>query len=145
MDKLKPCPFCGKEAINYSPRQSGGLYECEISCRDRYATFDEIKGKRCLVSPSVIRYSDNLREAKEKVIKAWNTRPNPWHTGQPTEDGLYRVLWLDTDEDIKRYSDLFWNSGNDTWYDEVTPDCNWGDEWHAEVIAWMPFEPYKEG
>lgn len=67
-----------------------------------------------------------------------------WHTGTPTEDGTFLVLWKDTEEPIRRYSVLHWNEYNDTWYDEETSYCNWGDEDHAEVIAWQRIEPYKE-
>lgn len=69
---------------------------------------------------------------------------NHWHTEKPTEDGTFLVLWKDTEEPIRRYSVLHWNEYNDTWYDEETSYCNWGDEDHAEVIAWQKIEPYKE-
>ena len=136
MAKLKPCPFCGGDVAIVRGEN------CWFITRGIRGA----KGCNCrLFMESDAFHKDDVvarREAKENLIKAWNTR-NPWRTGQPTEDGLYRVLWLDTDEEIKRYSDLFWNSGNDTWYDEVTPDCNWGDEYHAKVLEWMPIEPSK--
>lgn len=74
----------------------------------------------------------------------WVEEGYPWHTGVPTEDGTFLVLWRDTEEPIRRYSVLHWNEYNDTWYDEETSYCNWGDEDHAEVIAWQKIEPYKE-
>ena len=66
-----------------------------------------------------------------------------WHTGTPTEDGTFLVLWKDTEEPMRRFSVLHWNEYNDTWYDEETTYCNWGDEYHAEVIAWKKIEPYR--
>lgn len=66
-----------------------------------------------------------------------------WHTGTPTEDGTFLVLWKDTEEPMRRFSVLYWNEHNDTWYDEETTYCNWGDEYHAEVIAWQKIEPYR--
>ena len=66
-----------------------------------------------------------------------------WQIGRPTKFGKYRVIWVDTDDDVVRCSDLFWNEGNDTWYDEETPDCNWGDEYHAVVVVWKEIDPHK--
>ena len=92
MIELKPCPYCGKEAVLYKTIQRGPLYECEISCIDRYAMDKEVKGNRCLVSPAVVRYRETLKEAVNTAVEAWNTRPDPWHTGQPTEEGEYVIV-----------------------------------------------------
>lgn len=81
---------------------------------------------------------------KEYPSDSDSDSPNTWHTGTPTEDGTFLVLWKDTEEQMRRFSVLHWNEYNDTWYDEETTYCNWGDEDHAEVIAWQKIEPYKE-
>ena len=44
MTELKPCPFCGKEAILYAYNERNGRFKYEISCVDRYALPEEIKG-----------------------------------------------------------------------------------------------------
>ena len=72
--KLKPCPYCGKEAILISHISRGGLFEREICCVDRYGLPEEIKGKRCLAIPSITRYEETEEEAEKAVIEAWNTR-----------------------------------------------------------------------
>lgn len=122
---------------------------------DRYALtiLEDTEAIRNYVKPVL---ADRIRELDEQVpkiriedlageIEGKEGKISPvWHTEKPTEDGTFLVLWKDTEEPIRRYSVLHWNEYNDTWYDEETSYCNWGDEDHAEVIAWQRIEPYKE-
>lgn len=132
-EDLKPCPFCGGEAYikvesdSFSNIQS--IIRCSECCTTMVVDVDMTK-------------SDDWN--KQKAIEKWNKRHSLWHTGTPTEDGTFIVLWEDTEEQVKRYSKLHFNEYNNTWYDEETLCCNWGDEGHARVIAWMRVEPYKE-
>ena len=72
MTELKPCPFCGGKAryfmdtLVYGPPQH--IAYC-TKCGGRTHGLD----------------------SKEEAIESWNKRPNPWHTGIPTEGGLYFV------------------------------------------------------
>ena len=65
-EKLKPCPFCGGEAVY-----------------DR-----DWKGVQCRVCNA--RIANNFQRKKD-AVEAWNTRPNPWRTGTHVEDGKYLV------------------------------------------------------
>ena len=72
-DKLKRCPFCGGEASIYHGDSTDGY----IKGTDYVMAFCGWCGA-------------SIREKKEEeVIKAWNNRPSPWHTGKPTEEGWY--------------------------------------------------------
>lgn len=62
MDKLKPCPFCGGEAL-LEPYRARKGYEASIQCN------------QCLCSMSTITY-DEEETAIEDVVKAWNRRVN---------------------------------------------------------------------
>ena len=68
MTELKPCPFCGGEVV-LQALYGGNYVECG-TCKCSTERFVKI----------------------EDAIQAWNTRPNPWHTGTPTEEGLYILL-----------------------------------------------------
>lgn len=73
MTKLKPCPFCGGEAdvINAECGQ-GEIYAIQCGkCQAKIGWFDEVK----------------------EAIEVWNTRPSPWHTGTPTDEGWYVVKY----------------------------------------------------
>lgn len=62
MDKLKPCPFCGGEAILIKASEQDSrlpLIMYDVACNN----------SDCLVNPN----TEN-RELKEEAIKAWNTR-----------------------------------------------------------------------
>lgn len=135
-EKLKPCPFCGDEAILFEAvnGETKGYY---ISCIRRGHIFDEPK---CPVEPMISRWGTN---AKEQAIEAWNKRPSPWHTGTPAEDGKYLVLWKDTDTGQEEYSMLMWHSMINSWYN-LEMGALWHDEYHAEVIAWQKIEPFEE-
>jgi hypothetical protein len=59
MTDLKPCPFCGGEALPYQG--------CKMADPDRYY----IQCQRC---PASTDASCDIRLAE----RAWNTRPSPW-------------------------------------------------------------------
>ena len=67
MIELKPCPFCGGEAKFIDDDYS------YVICTN------------CKIHP--YRRISNL-----EAIEAWNNRPNPWHTGKPTEEGLFYAV-----------------------------------------------------
>jgi len=135
MTELKPCPFCGGEAHLYV--EEYGLWEANIVCHN------DITAKGCPGHMRLFQLGYTKEEATDKIMKRWNTRANNWHTGTPTKEDWYFVMWKDTDDNWTRFSALMWNNGNKTWYDDVTPETNWGDEYHAEVIAYMPIPPFK--
>lgn len=62
MDELKPCPFCGGEAL-LEPYRARKGYEASIQCN------------QCLCSMSTITY-DEEETAIEDIVKAWNRRVN---------------------------------------------------------------------
>lgn len=124
MTELKPCPFCGGEAY-IAHRRDERFWNYYCGCVD------------CGVETLG-------HDRKKEAIEAWNHRPSPWHTGEPTRtDCLYLVLWYNTEEKAYQHSVLNWHDRLHCWYDEETPYCLWGDEDRAEVVAWMPFKPYK--
>ena len=76
MPKLKPCPFCGKEVKIKVTHDNHYVIECD-NCN----------------SSTFFPYL----HSREDIINAWNNRPNPWHTGAPTEEGWYVVKLKDSD------------------------------------------------
>lgn len=85
---------------------------------------------------------DNINIGNSSI---WVKPQGNWHKGEPTRtDCLYLVLWFDTEDKTYQYSVLHWHNQLHCWFDEETPSCLWGDEWKAKVVAWLPFEPYKE-
>ena len=78
----------------------------------------------------------------EEIKADWSKKPSPWHTGKPTEEGEYLVLWRDTEEEILKKSVLLWHDKYEFWYD-TEMGALWRDEYHAEVVAWQKIEPYK--
>ena len=59
--ELKPCPFCGGEAVLESYKARKG-YEANIQCNGG-----------CILYMSTITY-DSEEEAVEAVVNAWNRR-----------------------------------------------------------------------
>lgn len=70
--ELKPCPFCGKEV------------KIKVTHDDHYV----IECDNCNSSTSF-----PYLHSREDIINAWNTRPNPWHTGIPKEEGWYLIKY----------------------------------------------------
>ena len=131
---LKPCPFCGGEA--------------EI-VKD-YSTFSELyykaQCKRC--SASVIVYADATRtdEYNEtEVAEKWNNRPNPWHTGTPTEDGEYLVICQYVIDNYYYREKLVWEFENGDWKNKQRLTENYCIK-ELKILAWyeQKIEPYKE-
>ena len=60
-NKLKPCPFCGGEAV-LEPYKSRKGYEANIQCNGG-----------CILNMATITY-DTEEEAIEAVTNAWNRR-----------------------------------------------------------------------
>ena len=111
MTELKPCPFCGGKA--HTLKNNAGHYA--------YCT-------KCLNGTSYYG-------TRELAIKAWNTRPDSWHTGVPTEDGDYLVK-LDVEHNVYPYYILKWNKGG--WYshyDMDYPACP-----QHSVLKWQKIE-----
>lgn len=60
---------------------------------------------------------------------AWvEDKPNPWHTGTPTEEGWYVIAFIGANKRIE-YASAVWCYG----------------EWDArcKVVAWMPIPPFE--
>lgn len=122
MSELKPCPFCGGEAeykatfcncrgVLLDP----GMYHF-VACKNRCVTRLFVRGT-----------------SKEEAIKAWNTRPNPWHTGTPTEEGWYLLHLRRKDKPycVAYMDGHHWLSINDFF---ILVD---------DVLAWQKIEPYR--
>ena len=100
-DKLLPCPFCGGEG-----KYHGSYFEDDVC--------EYVSCTRCNASTP-------LMYKKGESIEWWNRRANPWHTGTPTEEGLYIVYNKHLCYDIV----------------EVKP-------WTVlhDIVAYMPFNAY---
>lgn len=66
MNKLKPCPFCGKERafVDY-------IFHKE---RPYYRHYARVMCAFCQANVGDTGFSDTREEAEEKAIKAWNRR-----------------------------------------------------------------------
>jgi len=109
--ELKPCPFCGEMPEVYPYLEVGN--QRLVWCR----------------TCNTMRYG----ETEEKAIEAWNTRPNPWHTGIPTEEGWY-LLKIKSDDEIIYDTDKL-------------IQCLWGLDWkyaHKEIIKWKKIEEKEQ-
>lgn len=86
MTELKPCPFCGGEATLVEGLYNDRLFSY-VSCDNNNCN---AKTGRC--------------DTNDEAITRWNKRPNPWHTGTPTENGYYlcKVFYdKDTSNDMR--------------------------------------------
>lgn len=70
MTELKRCPFCGGEARISELTYPMKHYTVICSNENCYAEMGDFI-------------------SNEDAIRMWNTRPNPWHTDTPTEEGWY--------------------------------------------------------
>ena len=66
MEKLKPCPFCGGEAVVYKFHRPGFHMECEEYCGYVYCNECDMTISR--------QYGESYEDAATKAIKVWNTR-----------------------------------------------------------------------
>lgn len=110
-EKLKPCPFCGGEAVY-----------------DR-----DWKDVQCRVCNA--RIANNFQRKKD-AVEAWNTRPNPWHTGTPTEEGWYLIKYECLVEG--RYKGKLTYRAVHIYYDKYGIYNEDGSIGHDEV--WKPIE-----
>lgn len=116
MTELKPCPFCGGEARLCHPKGYG-------------ITLGSVKCNSC--GGSTESFTDD-----DSAIEAWNTRPTPWHTGTPTEEGWYLVAFTyNHDEGVRYTTDYLMSDGK--WAFPIVNDL-------AKVEAWMPIPPFEE-
>lgn len=115
MIKLKPCPFCGKEV------------KIKVTHDDHYV----IECDNCNSATSF-----PYLHSRDDIINAWNTRPNPWHTGTPKEEGDYLVAFRMSDNSVE-YGWCNWNNGAWDILCDYDPDT-------YTIVAWMPIPPYEE-
>lgn len=117
MTELKRCPFCGGEAgiIKYMD----GTY-C-VEC----------KNDNCNMIAMTV-----LADTEARAVEIWNTRPNPWHTGTPTEEGEYVVETWTGKHSVFLFKNGWW------WLSDEIPipkDANDYIKAYGQKI-----EPYKE-
>lgn len=115
-EKLKPCPFCGGNKLTVS-RYFG------LNC---YTV-------RCINEDCGMKVVTDFAKTKKEAIELWNTRPNPWHTGTPTEEGWYLLHLRRKDKPYcVAYMDGHHWLGIDDFYIFVD-----------DVLAWQKIEPYR--
>ena len=117
MTELKQCPFCGEESNIYLGNSTDG-YIRGTQYVEAYCNKCGARIKRHLVS---------------EAIEAWNTRPNPWHTGTPTEAGLYVIAFRFGDKIEHEIREMFYS-----------PDYGMTFGIKKDIVAWQKIEPYKE-
>lgn len=98
--KLKPCPFCNGENIDYSVKTTGRWerkYHVAMYCKDC-----NCYGKRVLITPTETNRIEIGRNPKYKqlAIDAWNTRKPMERILNRLEEGktFYKMRSLDQDE-----------------------------------------------
>ena len=116
MTELKPCPFCGEKADIYLGDSSDGYI--------KGTQYIEAYCNRCGARIKSHYVAD--------AIEAWNSRPNPWHTGTPSEEGDY-LLVLKAPQGKPHYFPNTLNKGK-----------KWRYVFRGAIIAWQKIEPYKE-
>lgn len=113
MTELKPCPLCGCEDIRYKVHQDHlGNWHGSIYCREHYNKTND--DDRCW-SMFYARSPNSREEVIEKLIKKWNARPNPWHTGTPTEAGWYLLECNIGNSDETYYVTDYWSNEVGYW------------------------------
>ena len=139
---LKPCPFCGGEAK---------ITE-ESDCFS--SIFFVARCQKCLVDVRIgAEMTKSIAFNREKVTEAWNKRPNPWHTGEPTEseeDERFEynyALVLNTPYDcIGNYlaGHLFKpDLGQKVFYTQLDYERGLTIPF-KDVVAWQRIEPFRE-
>lgn len=73
-------------------------------------------------------------EDEKKVTEAWNKRPNPWHTGTPTEEGWYLIAFTYEFEEGVRYTTDYFKDGK--WAFPMVRDV-------SKLRAWQKVDEYK--
>jgi len=121
MTELKQCPFCGGEAVVVE----------EYLSEEADASADEIT---YFVSCGLCASRTDNYAIKKRAIEAWNNRPNPWHTGTPTEEGWYLVWMGKINGNInERPAVMLFENGD--WASRLVANT---------YVAWQKIEPYKE-
>lgn len=125
MTELKPCPFCGGKVTiasygNYLSIIASGN-EPNVSC-----------GCRLFMESELFDENDILakQREKEKLIEKWNKRPNPWHTGTPTEEGWYIIKLAVSDA----YFTNYWEA-----------EGKWRIAMNYNFYAWQKIEEKENG
>ena len=131
MSKLKPCPFCGGDAIidKYPVRGYEPAISFEVRC--------SVCGQRRANSYFDTVYKSE-RWARKKAIEAWNERASNWHSGTPTEKGWYILAYRYAFDDAEiEYIVLEW--------DGVWKDMKVGwDALKVIDLGWQKFDEFKE-
>lgn len=130
MTELKPCPFCGSTNIGlYHTPDGRGFWISDLFCNHCYA--------------SIKRHS-NAQDDKI-VAEAWNHRPNPWHKGEPAEDGWYDVVYKCIIEG-KQYGKTEYRTmhifTDETGWRDIRGGIQKNDIW--KPVAYREIEPYSE-
>lgn len=131
MIELKKCPFCG--STNVTIKEEWDSFSC---------VHYTVKCQQCLVEKSVnADLTKSVEYNEQKAIEAWNKRPNPWHTGTPTEEGNYIAHLRIKSRDGK--------------FIEYDMTCNLevllnyircqdeSEENYLVIKGWMMYEPYE--
>ena len=113
-DKLLQCPFCGGE-VELVKQKSDKFEFVLVSCKNCDATIG-------------IGGSNN----EQKVIEAWNKRTNPWHTGTPTEAGLYVIAFRFGNKIEHEIREMFYS-----------PDYGMTFGIKKDIVAYQKIEPYR--
>lgn len=117
MTELKSCPLCGGDNI--------GIIQADIILGTQYW---KIHCYECGCTQTPV-------SNKEDAIENWNTRHNPWHTGTPTEEGLYIIAYKTELEGNLTYATA-WVHGGNIFY------CQ-SHNFERKVVAWMPIPPLE--
>ena len=110
MTELKPCPFCGGEASIIKYMDGTYCVECE--------------NDNCNMIAMTV-----LADTEARAVEIWNTRPNPWHTEIPSEEGWYIIKLAVSDA----YFTNYWEA-----------EGKWRIDMDYNFYAWQKIEPYKE-
>ena len=96
IEKLKPCPFCGGEAVvdrspvlGYAPAVSFEV-RCSVCGQKRFGGYFDTVYK-------------SEKWARKKAIEAWNKRISFWKTELPTKEGKYLVKYAYQLQDPSKY------------------------------------------
>lgn len=123
MTELKPCPFCGGQAGLFY----GDSTEGYIKGTGYVEAFCGLCGAR-------IRGFN-----RDEVVSKWNTRPNPWHTGEPIGENCFYALQRKGRIHPEPYYGVVVNGRfraiNDDGYLMPLP---------PDLVAYQKIKPYKE-
>ena len=136
MTELKPCPFCGGEAYIEEESDSFSTVQYVARC------------KNCLVDVRIdADMTKSFEYNRQKAIEKWNNRwmipceegetEGNWHTGTPTENGLYIIAYRYSLCDEIYYAVLEWEG---IWKDS---EMEW-DALKVVDLAWQKIEPFVE-